>query len=520
MWALGCQWDCEHVSAGSQTRMRRCVVRHRLADVLRKRVFWRDAGGPNRLSSSGVSNSQSPVFHRRSGALFVEGVRLSSLLSPAAQASGVATPFFVYSREQLQRDFARYTQAAESLSVDLGTPPLVAFAVKANPSRALLTLLHGWGAGATVVSAGELALVRSVGISGDKVLLHGNGKRSTDIDAALEIDALLSIDSEFDVQHVQARARALGRTARILLRVNPNIDPQVHPYISTGLLESKFGMAEASIERLRPSLRALSRSSAGVPAISLRGLHCHLGSTLKSGQPVLDAARQLLPLLSKLREDGHPIDTLDLGGGLGIDYSHRRGAPAAPDPAELMAGLRLILQRQANDPPLRLWLEPGRSIVGPCGALVGRVIGVKHRSGEVAAADSTGERSFLCTDASMAQLIRPSLYGAYHHIELLEEPDPSADAQLRLYDVVGPICESGDFIGQKRLLPTPAEGDGLIIYDTGAYGAAMSSRYNLHFHCAEYLIDGTHVTRIRKAETFEDFARSFVDEPLPAAEEP
>ena len=201
------------------------------------------------------------MFHRQSGALFVEGVRLSSLLSQAAQARGIDTPFFVYSREQLRRDFMRYAQAAESLDVDLGTPPLVAFAVKANPSRALLALLHGWGAGATVVSAGELALVRSVGIPGDKVLLHGNGKRQKDIDAALDIDALLSIDSEFDLQHVQARARALGRTARILLRVNPNIDPQVHPYISTGLLESKFGMAEASIERLRPTLRELARAT-------------------------------------------------------------------------------------------------------------------------------------------------------------------------------------------------------------------------------------------------------------------
>ena len=468
------------------------------------------------------------MFHRVSGSLFIEGVRLSRLLSQAAPGSGIATPFYVYSREQLRRDFMRYAQAATTLGPDLGTPPVIAFAVKANPSRSLVELLHGWGAGATVVSAGELALVRRVGIPGDKVLLHGNGKRREDIDAALDIDALLSIDSEFDLAHVQARATARGQTARVLLRVNPNIDPQVHPYISTGLLESKFGMAEASIERLRPLLRELARPSGAAsgstpgavrsPAISLRGLHCHLGSTLKSGQPVLDATRQLLPLLGRLRSDGHALDTLDLGGGLGIDYSHRSGAPAAPSPAELMAGLRLILQRGLDDPPLRLWFEPGRSIVGPCGALVGRVIGVKHRSTE--ASDAQGERSFLCTDASMAQLIRPCLYGAYHHIELLEEPAPSADAQLRLYDVVGPICESGDFIGQKRLLPTPREGDGLIIYDAGAYGAAMASRYNLHFQCAEYLVDGTQVTRIRRAETFEDFARTFVSEPLSAAEEP
>jgi diaminopimelate decarboxylase len=463
------------------------------------------------------------VFHRVSGSLFIEAVRLSRLLSSAAQDAGIATPFYVYSREQLRRDYSRYAEAAASLSADLGTPPVIAFAVKANPSRALIEQLHGWGAGATVVSAGELALVRSVGIPGEKILLHGNGKRRADIDAALDVDAMLSLDSEFDLQHVQARARARGQTARVLLRVNPNIDPQVHPYISTGLLESKFGMAEATIERLRPLLRELARPSttpSTPPPIALRGLHCHLGSTLKSGQPVLDAARQLLPLLSRLRSDGHSLDTLDLGGGLGIDYSHRSGAPAAPSPAELMAGLRLILQRGSDDPPLRLWFEPGRSIVGPCGALIGRVIGVKHRSVEPTASEAAGERSFLCTDASMAQLIRPCLYGAYHHIELLEEPEPSADAQLRLYDVVGPICESGDFIGQKRLLPTPREGDGLIIYDAGAYGAAMASRYNLHFQCAEYLIDGSQVTRIRRAETFDDFARTFVNEPLAAAEEP
>lgn len=452
--------------------------------------------------------------------MFIEGVRLSHLLSTIGQGRGLATPFFVYSREQLRRDFARYTQAAESLTVDLGVPPVVAFAVKANPSRALVDLLHSWGAGATVVSAGEIALVRSVGIAGDRVLLHGNGKRREDIDAALEIGALLSIDSEFDLQHVQARARSLGQTAQLLLRVNPNVDPQVHPYISTGLWEAKFGMSEASIERLRPLLTELSTAGrTHGPLIAVRGLHCHLGSTLKSGQPVLDATRQLLPLLAQLRSDGHPIDTFDVGGGLGIDYSHRSGAAAAPSPAELAAGLRLILQRGPSDPPLRLWFEPGRSIVGPCGSLIGRVIGVKHRADESRAADAASLRSFLCTDASMAQLIRPSLYGAYHHIELLEEPDPTADAQVRLYDVVGPICESGDFLGQKRLLPTPREGDGLIVYDAGAYGAAMASRYNLNFQCAEYLIDGTQVTRIRRAETFDDFARAFVFEPLSAAEE-
>lgn len=448
-----------------------------------------------------MNPSQDAVFHRQAGSLCIEDVRVSDLL-----ARGLPTPFFVYSQRQLQRDFARYAGAASALT-RAGLPsPVVAYAVKANPSRELLATLCRQGAGAAVVSEGELLHVRSVGFPEGQVLLHGNGKRSADIDAAIAYGALISIDSEFDLQHVQARAVALSRRAAVLLRVNPNIDPQVHPYISTGLLESKFGMAEANIERLRPTLTGLIGSG---PGLVVRGLHCHLGSTLKSVQPVLDAAKQILPLAARLMADGHPIDTLDMGGGLGIDYSHRSSAPVPPSPQELTDGLLPLL----SGLPLRLWLEPGRSIVGRCGALIGRVIGIK-RHGAGLTKDPGGERSFLCTDASMAQLIRPCLYGAYHHIELLEEPDPSADAQLRLYDVVGPICESGDFIGQGRLLPTPREGDGLVIYEAGAYGAAMSSRYNLHFLPAEYLIDGQTVTCIRRAETYEDFARTFVREPI------
>lgn len=452
-----------------------------------------------------MHSSQDAGFHRQAGSLHVEGVRLADLL-----ARGLPTPFYVYSQRQLLADYARYAQAAATLS-QAGLPsPVIAYAVKANPSRELMAVLARAGAGAAVVSAGELQHVQSVGFPVGQVLLHGNGKRSVDIDAAIGFGALISIDSEFDLQHVQARAVALSRRPAVLLRVNPNIDPQVHPYISTGLLESKFGMAETTIEGLRPTLSRLAAAGSG---IVVRGLHCHLGSTLKSVQPVLDAARQLLPLAARLRDDGHPIDTLDMGGGLGIDYSHRSSAPTPPVPQDLIDGLRPLLAGW----PLRLWLEPGRSIVGRCGALIGRVIGIKRHGsdGTGGSGGAGGERSFLCTDASMAQLIRPCLYGAYHHIELLDEPPPSADAQLRLYDVVGPICESGDFIGQGRLLPTPREGDGLIIYEAGAYGAAMASRYNLNFLPAEYLIDGATVTCIRRAETYDDFARTFVREPLP-----
>lgn len=404
-------------------------------------------------------------------------MRLSRLLT-----GGLATPFFVYSDAQLRADWQAYAQAVA------GHRAIVAYAVKANHNPVLMQRLRELGAAATVVSADELHHARQLGYAAPRLLLHGSGKRARDLDAALLAGALISIDSEFDLGHLEQRAAALGTTARVLLRVNPNIDPQVHPYICTGLDDSKFGMSEASVEALRPRLRQL-------PRLVVSGLHCHLGSTLRSAAPVRDAARLLLPLLGRLRSDGHPIDTLDLGGGLGIDYHHEAPpTPPLPTPAELLAPLWPLVDELG----VQLWLEPGRSLVGRCGALIGRVIGHKR----------TPSKRFLVVDASMAQLIRPCLYQAYHHIELLE---PAAQPSDEPCDIVGPICESADFLGLGRQLGTPREGEGVIIYDAGAYGFAMASRYNLHLLCAEYLIEGSQVRCIRRAETYDDFARTFTD---------
>ena len=417
------------------------------------------------------------VFHRENGALFIERVRLSALLD-----AGIQTPFFIYSSAQLAMDWQAYAQAVEGLDAVIG------YAIKANSNPALLRLLASYGAGAVVVSDHELRLALESGFLASRMLLHGNGKRPRDIDSALRAGILLSVDSEFDLEQISSQAAALGVTARLLLRVNPDIDPQVHPYISTGLLDSKFGFAESAIERLRPRLKTLSR-------VEVCGLHCHLGSTLKSVQPIRDAARLLAVLVRELRNDGHPVEILDMGGGLGIDYS--RGLDQIPVPDELALAVRPVLKELG----LRLFLEPGRSLVGRAGALIGRVLGVKDN----------GRKHFLVTDASMAQLIRPCLYGAYHHIELLEE---TAAGPSATFDVVGPICESGDFLGQGRQLPTPRPGDGIIIYDAGAYGFAMSSRYNLHLGCAEYLVDGDSLRLVRSAETFDDLSRHFVDQPV------
>lgn len=416
-------------------------------------------------------------FSLRDGALYCDALRVSSLL-----ARGLETPFYLYSMRQLRQNLAAYQSATA------GVEAVIGYAIKANHNLALCQALAAQGAGAVVVSAHELRHAQAAGFPAEKIWLHGNGKRAADLDAALSAGVLLSADSAFDLAHIQDTAARRGVVASLLLRVNPDIDPGVHPYISTGLRESKFGIPAEELLALAAQARAL-------PNVLVRGLHCHLGSTLKQVRPFVDAASLVLDLALQLRAAGHPVDTVDLGGGLGIDYE-RSGAAALPSPAEMLAPI-LPRVREAG---LRLLLEPGRSIVGNTGALITRVIGAKQNQ----------DKRFLVVDASMAQLMRPCLYDAYHHIVALE---PSEAAEAR-YDVVGPLCESGDFLGKDRPLRAPAEGDGIAVLDGGAYGFSMASRYNLHLFCAEYTVDGERVTCTRRAERYEDFAACFVAEPL------
>jgi diaminopimelate decarboxylase len=425
------------------------------------------------------------MFRRQQGRLFLEDVCLPDVLPQ------LSTPCYLYSKHVLLARIAAYQQALSQLPplADGSPRGLLAYAVKANPSLALLQLIARRGLCATVVSAHEITHARRAGFAPGDLLLHGTAKRTEDLDAALAASALVSIDSAFDLTHLLARLHAPGASpassVRILLRVNPNIDPGVHPHISTGLSASKFGLSIEALHALRPLLIAH-------PALSVCGLHCHLGSTLRSAAPILAAAQSLLPILAALRQDGHSLHTLDLGGGLGIDY-HRDGTTACPAPTALTEPLASLLIAQG----LRLWLEPGRSLIGPAGVLLSRVIGLKPQP------PSSAEPScFLAVDASMAQLVRPALYDAYHHMELLDERHAGP---VQRFDVVGPVCESADVLGRQRLLPTPAEGDGLAIYDVGAYGSAMASRYNLQLLPAEYLVDGAALHCIRRAETYEDF---------------
>lgn len=412
-------------------------------------------------------------FYLQEGSLYCDEVKVETLLS-----RGLETPFYLYSLSKLEENFSLYQRAVEGIDATIG------YAIKANNNLALCQRLASLGAGAVVVSVDELAHAFRAGFPAEKIWLHGNGKRAKDIDAAIQAGILLSADSLFDLRHINASAQRHHKTANVLLRVNPDIDPGVHPYISTGFKESKFGLSAKEI--FSAPLRELSN-------IKIRGLHCHIGSTVEEVRPFVDAARILLDVSTKLKAQGHPIDTIDLGGGLGIDYQ-RKSERRLPTPRDLLQPLKTELRG------LRLLLEPGRSLVGDTGALISRVIGVKRTEG----------KSFLVVDASMAQLIRPCLYDAYHQIEPLVPPQKAAET----FDVVGPLCESGDFLARERALQAPEEGQGIAILDAGAYGFSMASRYNLHLFCAEYTIEGESLRLTRRAERYEDFASLFTDDPI------
>lgn len=405
-------------------------------------------------------------FHIRDGHLYCEGIKVKDLQN-AIQDS----PFYLYSAAQLRANVAAYADALTGLSTR------ISYAVKANGNLTLLRLLHDLGCGATLVSGNELRLALLAGFDPANMVFNGNGKRRAELALAVQHGVTVNIDSEFDLEHIAQAARNADKPVAVLLRVNPDIQPDVHPYVATGMRDSKFGIRA---ERLPWFLERLQRE----PLLRLVGLHCHLGSTIKDVQVFHDAAVLMGNLSITIRQQGFDLRYLNLGGGLGIDYERAGGTPT---PQELLDALRGRLPAD-----LTLIVEPGRSIVGNAGVLICRVIGVKRN----------GDKHFIVTDGSMTALIRPSLYGAYHHIGFIE---PVA-GEPRVFDVVGPVCESADFLGKTRLLPTPHEDAGLVVYDAGAYGYAMSSSYNLQLRPAEYLVDGDRVTQIRRAETFDDVA--------------
>ena len=410
----------------------------------------------------------SAPFDYVSGTLHCEGVSLEAL------AAKVETPFYVYSRGELERAYRAFDAALD------GIPHRVCYAVKACSTLGVLRVLIGLGAGADIVSGGELERWLRAGGRADKVVFSGVGKTEDEMRAALAAGiAAFNVESEEELGVLDRVARAAGTRAKIAMRVNPDVDPQTHPYISTGLKQNKFGVA-------MDEARALFRRAAAMPGLEITGVDCHIGSQLTKTSPFTDAIARVVALVQQLVADGHPIEHVDIGGGLGIDYG--KGDAAPPTPAEYGTAVRAALAPLAAL-GVTLVCEPGRVIVGRAGALVTRVLYRKRSE----------SKHFTIVDAAMNDLMRPALYGSFHPmlpVRASERPEAATD-------VVGPICETGDFFARDRPLPALEPGELLWIGAAGAYGAAMASNYNTRPRAPEILVDKTTFQVIRARETIE-----------------
>lgn len=400
------------------------------------------------------------AFSYREGELFAEDVALSAI------AARFATPTYVYSRAHIEERYRSYTDALEGVS------HLVCFAVKANSNLAVLNVLARLGAGFDIVSGGELERVLAAGGRADRVVFSGVGKTREDMRRALEVGVhCFNVESTDELERLQVVAAEMGVRAPISLRVNPDVDAGTHPYISTGLKENKFGIAIADAE-------AVYLRAAQLPNLEVVGVDCHIGSQLTTLAPFLDALDRLLALIDRLAECGIHLRHLDLGGGVGVRYNDEQ--------PPLIADYIKAVRERVGERDLTLVFEPGRYIVANAGVLLTRVEYLKH----------TEHKDFAIVDAAMNDLIRPALYQAWMDVTAVQ---PRA-GEPRTYDVVGPICETGDFLAKARQLNL-AEGDLLAVHSAGAYGFVMSSNYNTRGRCAEVLVDGDKTFEVRRRET-------------------
>lgn len=411
----------------------------------------------------------------RDGFMYCEGVRLQDVIDTMERR-----PFYLYSKPQITRNYEAYENALQGLDSIIG------YAVKANNNLKILQHLRSLGSGAVLVSGNELRLALNAGFDPSRCIFNGNGKLLDDLVLAAKEGVLVNIDSEFDLENIVEAARIAKKRVQVLLRINPDVDPEVHPYVATGNKNSKFGIRNEKLQWFLDTVKAHPNE------LNLVGAHCHLGSTITKVNIFKDAAVLMIQYIDQIRAQGFEIKYLNIGGGLGIDYYHK--GEVLPTPKDLINSVReLVLSGN-----LTLIVEPGRSLVANSGVLVSRVVGVK----------TNGNKNFIVIDGSMAELIRPSLYGAYQHIELISPPAPKA--KIQTFDVVGPVCESADFLGKDRELPTPEMWAGMVVHDAGAYCMSMASTYNLRMRPAEYWIqDDGSVKKIRHAETIEDHLRYF-----------
>ena len=409
-------------------------------------------------------------FHFKDGYLYCENLKIKTIQDQIPES-----PFYLYSLTQITKNYKAYETALE------GIESIIGYAIKANNNLTILKHLRELGSGAVLVSGNELRIALAAGFDPKRTVLNGNGKTIAELILAAEHGVMINIDSEFDLEHVREAAKEIGKVADVLIRINPDVDPQVHAYVSTGIKNSKFGIRN---ERLHWFLDQIQAES----LLNLVGVHCHLGSTIKQVRIFRDATILMMEFIEKIRDAGFDLRYLNIGGGLGIDYE--KTGESIPTPSHLIDSIKDVL---VDD--IGLIIEPGRSIIGNSAVLVNRVTGVK----------TNGNKHFIVIDGSMAELIRPSLYDAYQHIDFIEP----INGEVVTYDVVGPVCESADFLGQDRALPTPHEGAGLVVHDAGAYCYAMSSNYNLKMRPPEYLVDNDRLIRIRRSETFEEHMQLF-----------
>ena len=399
--------------------------------------------------------------------LRVESVALGEI------AARFGTPCYVYSRAALTAAYTAYRNALAAHG--LAERSLVCYAVKANSNLAILNLFARLGAGFDIVSGGELARVLAAGGAADKIVFSGVGKSRAEMRAALEAGIhCFNVESASELEHLGEVAGSVGRRAPVSLRVNPDVDPKTHPYISTGLKSAKFGVAF-------DEAYALYRRAAALPHIAVKGIDCHIGSQLLDPAPAAEAADKVLALVDRLAAAGIALEHIDLGGGMGIEYRADEPAPAVADYLAPML-TRLSARRE------RLVFEPGRSLVGNAGLLLTRVEVLKPGA----------EKHFAVVDAAMNDLMRPALYDAWHEI-LRVGADDTATGTTMPYEIVGPVCESGDFLGHDRELALN-EGDLLAVLSAGAYGMAMASNYNTRPRAAEVMVDGKAVHLIRRRE--------------------
>jgi len=406
-------------------------------------------------------------FEYRDGVLHAEDVPVPQI------AASVGTPFYCYSTATLTRHFRVFSEALSGLDA------LVCYAIKANSNQAVLKTLGNLGAGADVVSEGELRRALAAGIPANKILFSGVGKTAREMDYALSASILcFNVESLPELELLSARAQALGVEAPVSLRINPDVDARTHRKISTGKAENKFGIpwkdARAAYER-----------AATLPGLKVTGIDMHIGSQITELEPFDQAFALLTELTETLRADGHALDHVDLGGGLGVPYREDNEPPPLPD------AYAQVVRKHVTRLGLKAIFEPGRLIVGNAGILVSEVIFVKE--GEA--------KNFLIVDAAMNDLIRPTLYDAYHAIRPVREP--ATNSRMKV-DVVGPVCETGDFLARDRDLPVMKRGDLIAIGTAGAYGAVQASTYNSRLLVPEVLVNGGRFHVIRPRPTYDD----------------